>query len=224
VRLRNLFDLDARPDVINSHLALDSHLAPMVKRRPGLRVPGAFDPFELAVRAVLGQQVSVRAASTLAGRVTQRYGESIDTPLPCLNRVAPTAAALAAARTATLAGLGLPTARAETLRTLARAVVSGHVDLAPGDDVPTTVDQLVDLPGIGPWTAQYIAMRALRWPDAFPTGDLGLLKALNVKSATALHQASQPWRPWRAYAAMHLWHSLPSKPSHSQTQTKEPSS
>jgi len=212
VRLRNLFDLDARPDVIARHLALDSLLAPSLKQHPGLRVPGAFDPFELALRAILGQQVSVAGATTLAGRFAQRFGEPIETPYPCLNRIAPTSQILAAARTATLASLGLPAARADTLHNLARAVARREVDLEPGVAPTAMIDQLVEFPGIGPWTAQYIALRALRWPDAFPSSDLGLLKAARTKSPRALEQASQRWRPWRAYAAMHLWESLKPPP------------
>jgi AraC family transcriptional regulator of adaptative response / DNA-3-methyladenine glycosylase II len=213
VRLRNLFDLDARPDVIAGHLALDPLLAPWVAHHPGLRVPGAFDSFELAMRALLGQQVSVRGASTLAGRFAQRFGEAIETPLACLNHLAPTAESLAAARRTTLAALGLPSARAESLRNLARVVARREIDLESGVDPTAIVARLVELPGIGPWTAEYIAMRALRWPDAFPAGDLGLVKASRLKSAKALETAAERWRPWRAYAAMHLWESLqtPSK-------------
>jgi AraC family transcriptional regulator of adaptative response / DNA-3-methyladenine glycosylase II len=207
-RLRNLFDLDARPDVIAGHLALDPLLAPWVARQPGLRVPGAFDSFELGLRAILGQQISVRGASTLAGRFAERFGEAIETPLACLNRIAPTAEVISAARTATLAGLGLPAACAESLRNLARAVARREIDLEPGVDPTAIVARLVQLSGIGPWTAEYIAMRALRWPDAFPSGDLGLLKASGLKSARSLEKAAERWRPWRAYAAMHLWESL----------------
>jgi AraC family transcriptional regulator of adaptative response / DNA-3-methyladenine glycosylase II len=212
VRLRNLFDLDARPDVIAEHLALDPMLAPWVKRRPGLRVPGAFDSFELGMRAVLGQQVSVRGASTLAGRFTQRFGDAIETPLACLNRIPPTAESLSAARSSSLASLGLPSARAESLRNLAGTVARREIDLEPGTDPTATVAKLVGLPGIGRWTAEYIAMRALRWPDAFPAGDLGLAKASRLKSAKAQETAAERWRPWRAYAAMHLWESLKAPP------------
>jgi AraC family transcriptional regulator of adaptative response / DNA-3-methyladenine glycosylase II len=207
-RLRNLFDLDARPDIINGHLATDPMLAPSVKRNAGLRVPGAFDSFELGLRAILGQQVSVRGASTLAGRFAERFGEAIETPLACLNRVTPAAEAISAARGATLAGLGLPNARAETLRRLARAVARREIDLEPGVDPMAIVDRLLELPRIGPWTAQYIAMRALGWPDAFPAGDLGLLKASQLKSHRSLEKTAERWRPWRAYAAMHLWERL----------------
>jgi len=208
VRLRNLFDLDARPDVFAEHLAQDSLLAPSLRENPGLRVPGAFDSFELGVRAILGQQVSVRGASTLAGRVAERFGVTIKTPLACLNRIAPTAKALSTVRAATLASVGLPNARAECLRNLARVVADRSIDLEPGVDPTAIVAQLIELPGIGPWTAEYIAMRGLRWPDAFPAGDLGLVKASGLKSAKALQAAAEAWRPWRAYAAMHLWESL----------------
>jgi AraC family transcriptional regulator of adaptative response / DNA-3-methyladenine glycosylase II len=160
------------------------------------------------MRAILGQQVSVRGASTLAGRFAERFGEPIETPLACLNRVTPTPESLSFARSATVAGLGLPGARAECLRNLARVVARGEIDLEPGIDPTATVAKLRELPGIGPWTAEYIAMRALRWPDAFPTGDLGLMKASRLKSARALESASERWRPWRAYAAMYLWESL----------------
>jgi len=207
-RLRHLFDLDARPDIIDAHLLTDRALAKSVKRQPGLRAPGAFDSFELGLRAILGQQVSVRGASTLAGRFAEQFGETIETPLPCLNRITPSAAVISAARVATLAGLGLPSARADTLRQLAIAVVQRAIDLEPGVDPQATVARLQELPGVGLWTAQYIAMRALRWPDAFPTGDLGLLKASKLKSARLLESAAERWRPWRAYAAMHLWESL----------------
>ncbi len=208
VRLRNLFDLDARPDIIDGHLALDPLLAPWVNRQPGLRVPGTFDSFELGMRAILGQQVSVHGASTVAGRFAVRFGEAIETPLACLNRIAPSSESLMAARTATLAGLGLPSTRAESLRNLARVVARREIDLEPGVDPIAIVARLVELPGIGPWTAEYIAMRALRWPDAFPVGDLGLVKASRLKSTKALAAAAELWRPWRAYAAMHLWESL----------------
>jgi AraC family transcriptional regulator of adaptative response / DNA-3-methyladenine glycosylase II len=215
MRLRNLFDLDARPDVIARHLSEDKLLSDSLARRPGLRVPGAFDSFELAVRAVLGQQVSVRGASTLAGRWARRFGEPIATPLPGLERVSPTADALAAAGLATISAIGLPTARAESIRTLACAVACGKLDLEPGVDPLDAIGRLEGLPGIGPWTAQYVAMRALHWPDAFPSGDLGLLKAFacrakaaRLKSPVSLERAAEPWRPWRAYGAMHLWESL----------------
>jgi AraC family transcriptional regulator of adaptative response / DNA-3-methyladenine glycosylase II len=212
-RLRNLFDLNARPDIIAGHLERDPFLATCLERQPGLRVPGAFDTFELGLRAMLGQQVSVRGASTLAGRFAEKFGAPIETPLPCLNRIAPNAAVLSAASVSTLAGLGIPGARAASIQNLARAISSGEIDLDTGIDPTGVVKNLVDLPGIGPWTAEYISMRALRWPDAFPASDLVLLKAAQLKSPKALEKLAEQWRPWRAYAAMHLWASL--KPTNS---------
>lgn len=207
MRLRSLFDLDARPDIIAAHLAGDKLLGPLVKRRPGLRVPGAFNTFELGMRAILGQQVSVRGASTLAGRFAERLGEAVATPMACLNRISPTAESISKASVRTLAGLGLPHARAESLWNFSRAVAMQEIDLEPGMDPIATMARLTELPGIGPWTADYIAMRALRWPDAFPAGDLGLKKAARL-SPQELKSAAEFWRPWRAYAAMHLWESL----------------
>jgi AraC family transcriptional regulator of adaptative response / DNA-3-methyladenine glycosylase II len=208
VRLRSLLDLDARPDVISSHLAQDPQLAESIRLRPGLRVPGAFDPFEIGLRAILGQQVSVRGASTLAGRFARHFGEPMETPIAGLTHLAPTAESLATADIATIAEQGIPKARAESLHRLALAVAGGEIDLEPGVDPQATMAKLRELPGIGPWTAQYLALRILRWPDAFPAGDLGLAKAMGLKSARAMEQAAEGWRPWRAYAAMHLWESL----------------
>lgn len=208
MRLRNLFDLDARPDVVNGHLASHHLLEESVARQPGLRVPGAFDPFELGVRAILGQQVTVRGASTLAGRIASEFGQTIETPFPALQVIAPTAESLSAASITTFRKLGLTQARAETLWNFARAIVGGEIDLEPGVDPLAIAAKLQAIPGIGPWTSEYIAMRALRWPDAFPAGDLGLLKATGLKSAKSLASLSESWRPWRAYAAMHLWASL----------------
>lgn len=191
-RVRRLFDLDAHPDRVAERFADDQVLGPCVVRRPGLRVPGAFEPFEAAVRAVLGQQVSVRAATTLAGRLVARFGP-------------PTADVLAAAPPEALRALGLTGARALTLGTLGRAVHEGRVTL-DGADPERTIAALEALPGIGPWTASYIAMRALGWPDAFPAADLGIKKALGLSSAREVERRAEAWRPWRAYAVMHLWH------------------
>jgi len=214
-RLRSLFDLDSRPDLIANHLKQDSELAGLVERHPGLRVPGAFDGFELALRAALGQQVTVRGASTLAGRLAERFGEPIRTPVVGLSRISPTAVSIAGASTHRLASIGIPKGRADSLRALAVALESGEIVLEPGGDARMTVAKLVALPGIGPWTAEYIAMRAIRSPDAFPAGDLGLLKAMKMTSRKALESRAECWRPWRAYAAMHLWQSLtpPGRPS-----------
>lgn len=212
-RARHLFDLDARPDVIAAHLARDPRLADAVRARPGLRVPGAFDPFELAVRAVLGQQVSVRAATTLAGRLVDAFGVPLPEPLDGLTHAFPSAAELAAVPVADLAGLGLTGPRAATLAALADAIASDRIDLQPGADPDDAVRALTAIRGIGPWTANYIAMRGLGWPDAFVGGDLVVKRALGVASERAADAAAAPWRPWRAYAVIHLWASPVAAPA-----------
>jgi AraC family transcriptional regulator of adaptative response / DNA-3-methyladenine glycosylase II len=210
-RLKNLFDLNSRPDIIASHLASDARFTRVAARCAGLRVPGAFDGFELIVRAILGQRVSVRAATTLAGRVAAAAGEPIETPFAELNRLSPSAERLADAAPSELRALGVSTIRAESIRIVALMVARRQLDLKPGPDPETVTHALQELPGIGDWTAQYVAMRALRWPDAFPAGDLGLLKASRATSARDLRDTAEAWRPWRSYAAMYLWetqHSL----------------
>jgi AraC family transcriptional regulator, regulatory protein of adaptative response / DNA-3-methyladenine glycosylase II len=209
-RVRRIFDLHADPAGVREQLWTDTRLRPLLKRRPGLRVPGAWDPFEIAVRAIVGQQVSVAAARTICGRIVARYGE----PLPqnghgALHHVFPTPERLASAR---MNGLGLTMRRIATINDLARAFADGSVDLA-AHSLDSVVERLTELPGVGPWTAQYIAMRALSEPDAFPTGDLGLIRAWETQtkkkiSAKELDRAAEAWRPWRAYAALHLWTSL----------------
>ncbi len=204
-RLRRLFDLDANPQAIAEHLSVDPRLSASLLRRPGLRVPGAFDGFELALRAVLGQQISVKAATTVFGRFARAYGEPLQTPFPALLHSGPRAAPIAAASLEEVAALGLPRSRALTVRSLARAVSDGVVRLEPGVNPEQTVAALKELPGIGDWTAQYVAMRALRDPDAFPASDLGIYRALGVSRPRDALAAAEPWRPWRAYAVLHLW-------------------
>lgn len=190
--VRRLFDLDADPHAVDSHLATDPLLAPLVAARPGIRVPGCWSGFEAGVRAVVGQQISVAAATTIVGRIVERYGR--DGAFPDAEDLTD----------APLDGIGLIGRRAETLRTLARAVVDGDVVLDGTLDHDDLLASLVALPGIGPWTASYVALRRGE-PDAFPAGDLHLLRMLGASSErSALHRA-EPWRPWRAYAAMHLW-------------------
>ncbi len=213
--IRRQFDLDADPAIVGGHFARDPRLAPLVQRCPGLRVPGALDGFELALRTVLGQQVSVRGASTLAGRLALSLGE----PLPDgaagggVTRLPVSAARLADAREAEVAAIGLPRARARTLIALARAVTAGALELVPGADVERVRAGLLALPGVGEWTAEYVLMRAVGWPDAFPAGDLGLRKAAGGISAAELRRRAEAWRPWRGYAAQHLWQSLSDEPS-----------
>lgn len=205
-RLRNLFDLAARPDMIAARLAHDERLGATVRRNPGLRVPGAFDGFELSVRAILGQQITVKGASTLAGRFAAAFGDSIDTPHPALTHLSPTADRVAGASVDDVAALGIVGARARSIIELARETASGRLKLEAGADPRATIEQLVAIPGIGRWTAHYIAMRALRWPDAFPKEDMVLRKRLGGVTATRAEELSQSWRPWRSYATLHLWH------------------
>jgi AraC family transcriptional regulator of adaptative response / DNA-3-methyladenine glycosylase II len=204
-RLRAQFDLDARPDVVAAHLRRDRLLAGSVRRRPGLRITGALDGFDAAVRVVIGQQVSVAAATTVAGRVARALGEPVETPFPGLDRLPVAPAALAEAGHDRIAGLGMPGARARTLVALAREVASGRLSLERGADEPALRSALLSVPGVGPWTADLVAMRALGAPDAFPAGDLGVQRALAVRSAREAEARAETWRPWRAYAAAHLW-------------------
>jgi AraC family transcriptional regulator of adaptative response / DNA-3-methyladenine glycosylase II len=205
-RARHLFDLDADPAPIAARLQQSPRLRRLIENSPGLRVPGAWDGFELAVRAVLGQQVTVTGASTLASRLVRAFGEPIAHPRDGLSHLFPSPAALAAAD---LAPVGLPRARAATIRMLAEGVASGDIVLDGSGEPAKTIARLQSIPGIGEWTAQYVAMRALRDPDAFPAGDLGLRRALangnGTPSAQQLERIAEAWRPWRAYAVMHLW-------------------
>jgi AraC family transcriptional regulator of adaptative response / DNA-3-methyladenine glycosylase II len=204
-RLRNLFDLSARPDVIGAQLARDPLLSKSVRQRPGLRVPGAFDGFELALRAILGQQVSVKSATTIAARLVNAFGEPMDTPHDGLTHLTPLPARIAATTLDDIASLGIVRSRAQSIIALAQASESGDLLLEPGVSPEATVQQLVALPGIGPWTAQYIAMRALRWPDGFPKEDLIVRKRLGGITARRAAERAEAWRPWRSYAVLHLW-------------------
>jgi AraC family transcriptional regulator, regulatory protein of adaptative response / DNA-3-methyladenine glycosylase II len=201
-RLKRLFDLQANPELI------ENRLGNLAIKYPGLRVPGAFDPFEVSVRAILGQQVSVKAASNLAGRLAKKFGRQIATPFPELNKIIPQANTLTNASPDELSALGIMPTRAKTIITLAKNFVDHKLDLQPGVDYESTIAKLTALPGIGEWTAQYIAMRCLAWPDAFPHGDLGIKKSLGITSKKVLLQETEKYRPWRAYAAMHIWKSL----------------
>jgi AraC family transcriptional regulator of adaptative response / DNA-3-methyladenine glycosylase II len=206
-RVRRMFDLAADPMEITSQLARDPRLARIIPEHPGLRVPGAWDGFELSVRAILGQQISVKAATTIAGRLVRRYGKKIDHPRAGgMNRLYPTPDSLAEAD---MTGLGLPNGRTRAIRELARAVVRGWIRFDLSIDRDEILKRLTKLPGIGDWTGQYILMRALREPDAFPDTDIGLLRTASgagiAASSAALLGEAEAWRPWRAYAAMHLW-------------------
>jgi AraC family transcriptional regulator of adaptative response / DNA-3-methyladenine glycosylase II len=209
-RLRNLFDLDARPDLIAEALAKDKLLRAAVRKNPGLRVPGAFDPFELSLRAILGQQVTVKAATTLSCRFIAAFGDRIATPFPALTHLAPTPQRLQGVDVGAIAGLGIVGARAASIQALARGILAGDLTLDGHVPPKAVMDQLTALPGIGPWTAHYIAMRALRWPDAFPKEDLALRQRLGNLTAREAETRSQVWRPWRSYAVLHLWN-MPKK-------------
>jgi AraC family transcriptional regulator, regulatory protein of adaptative response / DNA-3-methyladenine glycosylase II len=201
---RRVFDLAADPARISAELADDALVGPLARRRPGLRIAGAWDPFECAVRAVLGQQVSVAAGRTFAQRLVERAGVPIESVADGLTHLFPSAAAVAAAD---LDGIGLTRARAATLRSLAQAVLAGRVDFSAAPEVVTGA--LAEVPGIGAWTAQYVALRALGEPDAMPAGDLVLRRVAAAGAAPLSTQALElracAWRPWRGYAVMHLW-------------------
>lgn len=200
-RVRVMFDLAADPDAFARQFRRDPLLGSKIASRPGVRVPGCWDGFELAVRAVLGQQVTVGGATTLAGRLVREFGTQIE-DAPGLSQLFPTPEKLAIAD---LSRIGLPRARANSLRSLARAVAEGELSFSGVVDLEEFITKFRQVPGVGDWTAQYVAMRALSEPDAFPASDLGLLRASGFRNARELHARAEAWRPWRAYAAMYLW-------------------
>ncbi len=200
--VKRVFDLKAEPTQIAAQLG------ELAADNPGLRVPGAFSGFEIAVRAILGQQVSVKSATTLAGRYVAAFGEPVETPFAALTHLSPTPQRVASAEVSQLTSLGIIGARAKSILALAEAVSSGKLNLSPGGNVEQTMEQLKQLPGVGEWTAQYVAMRALAWPDAFPHTDLGIYKALGTNKPKRVLELAEAWRPWRAYAVLHLWKSL----------------
>jgi AraC family transcriptional regulator of adaptative response / DNA-3-methyladenine glycosylase II len=204
--VKRLFDLRCRPAEITAVLG------PLAEGNPGLRVPGAFDGFEMAVRAILGQQITVQAARTLAGRLAEAFGEPVASPFSEIRLSFPAPGIVAGLSLSDIASLGIVSQRARSILSVARAVEHEGLRLAPGCDVDQTVAALTALPGIGPWTAQTIAMRALSWPDAFPHTDYGVMKALGRTDPAAVLRVAEKWRPWRAYAVMHLWLDKGEKP------------
>lgn len=209
--ISHMFDLYAVPDEIDSHLSSDPWLASLVQARPGLRVPGSFSGFELVVRTIVGQQVSVKGATTIVGRLVQRAGVQVaDSPVAQLAWRFPTPDALARVD---LDKIGMPGKRVQTLQRVAAAVASGEISLnVSHGDVTELRRQLLAMPGIGPWTVEYIAMRAWRDPDAWPAADLVLMNLMTLREPNltrlTLHKArAEAWKPWRAYAAMHIWNS-----------------
>ena len=213
--ISRMFDLRSDPAAIGTHFAADAWLAPLVAAVPGLRVPGAWSAFELVVRAIVGQQVSVKAATTIIGRLVQRAGQRIDGhPHASTAWRFPTPAALASAD---LARIGMPGKRAAALQGFAQAVASGAMAIELADAATTDFDAmraaLLALPGIGPWTVEYVAMRAWRDPNAWPATDLVLMQSIAARDpalvrATQQRARTDAWRPWRAYAAMHLWNEI----------------
>lgn len=197
--VRRQFDVDTDPAVVAATLGA------LAVPYPGLRLPGAVDGFEQAVRAVLGQQVSVAAATTLAGRLAQRYGEALTTPYADLTQVFPRPQTLVAASVEDLVSLGILRARAATIRAIADAMLAGRLRLDADAPIETALAALRALPGVGEWTAQYIAMRCLSWPDAFPHTDLIVRRALGDRTPSAILAEAERWRPWRAYATLQLW-------------------
>jgi AraC family transcriptional regulator, regulatory protein of adaptative response / DNA-3-methyladenine glycosylase II len=200
-RIRAMFDLTADWSAIVQNFRTDPALASHVASDPGLRVPGCWNGFELATRAILGQQITVKGATALAGKLVNSFGK----PFSCargLTHIFPGPEVLAEANLATI---GMPAARAETIRALARAVRDRQIKFEGVVDSEAFMNQMCEIPGIGKWTAQYAAMRALGEPDAFPSSDLGLLRALSIRNPRELDQRAETWRPWRAYAAMYLW-------------------
>jgi AraC family transcriptional regulator of adaptative response / DNA-3-methyladenine glycosylase II len=202
-RVRQAFDLDA------DTTAIDAVLATLpLPARCGVRLPGALDGFETAVRVILGQQVTVKAACTLVQRLADRFGTVVETPYPALTRVFPDAATIAAAAAEDIGHLGIVRQRVAALQALARAVAEGRLALHYGAPLQPTLDALRALPGVGEWTVQVIAMRALAWPDAWPAADIGLMNALGTRDPRQTTARAEAWRPWRAYAVMRLWQHL----------------
>lgn len=200
--LKRLFDLYAEPKQISKHLGT------LAKAKPGLRVPGAFNFFEVCIRAILGQQVSVKAASTLATRLAHKYGETIDTPFNELNLLSPEPSVIESAKIKDMIALGITKNRATTIQCIAKVFANNTDFFDSADSRKKIISKLHTIRGVGKWTLQYISMRILADPNAFPHTDLGILKALNVTSPKTALMKAEKWQPWRAYAAMHLWKSL----------------
>ncbi|EQA43217.1 metal-binding domain of Ada [Leptospira broomii serovar Hurstbridge str. 5399] len=203
--LRRLFDLNAEP------ISIAHHLGKLSAKNPGLRVPGSFDPFEVGIRAILGQQISVKAATTIAARFVRIFGLTIETGITGLTYLTPTPERVANSNVKRIATLGLPAKRAETILAFSKAVAEKKLNLKPDTNFEKQIEELTSLPGIGDWTAQYIAMRVFGWPDSFPHTDLGIYKALGVNNPSNVLKIAENWRPWRSYATMHLWKSLEEK-------------
>ncbi len=208
-RTRRLLNLDADPVAVDEALAADPLLRPLIERTPGLRMPGAVDGFELAVRAIAGQQISVAGARTVLGALVQAAGQPLREPTGSLTHTFPTPEALATLARRRPSAFSMPGARRRSVAALAQAVAAGDIDLEPGADPAELERGLLALPGVGPWTASYVAMRALGDPDAFPATDLGVRRSMAQLGAggdpRTIAERAERWRPWRAYAVAHLW-------------------
>ncbi len=200
---RHALDLDAQPDAIASALATVP--APAIS---GLRLPGSFDAFETTVRIILGQQITVAAAKTLAQRLVDRFGEALETPHAAITHTFPTAAVLAAASDDAIGSLGVVSSRIRAIKAIALAVADGRITLDRHQPTQATLDDLQAIPGVGPWTTQLVALRVLAWPDAFAPSDVGVLKALKMSKPAEAAACAEAWRPYRSYAVMQLWQSL----------------
>ena len=207
-KVNNLFDLDCHPELIIEHLSQDRKLSKLVKAKPGLRIPGSFDEFETCIRAIAGQLVSVKSATNITGKFVDAFGERIKTPYPELDRIAPTPEIVSSIEEDQIASKGFTRIKAIALKGLAERLKNNEINLRYAISPELLFEQLSEIKGIGPWTANYLAMRILRDPDAFPAEDLGVKKALNLKNKKEIVEAAKSWQPWRAYAAIYLWHSL----------------
>lgn len=207
-RLRMLFDLNTHPDLIAAHLQQEPLLMASLQKDPGLRMPGAFDGFEIVVRTILGQQITVNAATTLAGRFANAFGDPVQTPFPELTRLSPLPARVARATLDEMTDLDIVSTRSRTLLAIAQSYQRGEFKLDATTAPEAVINALMALPGIGESTAQNIVMRALHWPDAFPSDDSVVRKNLGKVTAKEAESLSKNWRPWRSYALMHIWKKL----------------
>ena len=207
-KIKRQFDVHANPMRINAQLEKDSILRQSVSTNAGLRSPGSFDAFEMLVRVILGQRISVKAATTLMNRYVSTFGETFETPIPGLERISPLPEVVAKADAGEIASLGMPYKRAEAIRSVAKAFDEGRLDFSPDTNIEKLKLELKKIPGIGPWTIEYMLMRGISWPDAFPTTDLGVQKALGTKNKKEIASISNSWQPYRSYATHHLWKML----------------
>lgn len=207
-RIKRQFDVHANPLQINKQLGTDPVLRKRIENNPGLRSPGAFNPFELLIRVILGQRISVKAATTLMNRFVSTFGQPFPTPIPKLSRLSPSPEVVAKADPGAIAALGMPLKRAQTIVEVAKVFESGKLDFLTDTNISKIKSELMKIPGIGPWTVEYMLMRGVSWPDAFPSTDLGIQKALKTKNKSEIESIGKKWQPYRSYATHHLWNML----------------